>query len=68
MSGRVVPAVSTLARLGVAEVGVAVALAGGAAGEPPLAGPAVGALAARGPGPARTLTADRVTLVAQGAL
>lgn len=68
VSRRAVPAVRTLSGAGVTEVGVAVTLAGAAAGEAPLARLAVGALASHGSGPALALARHWVTLVAQRAL
>jgi len=64
----VVAAAAALPGLGVAGVRVPVAVAGPAGGEAPLARLAVGALAPRGPLPARTLARGRVALVADRAL
>lgn len=64
----VVPALPTLSRVGVTEVGVAVALAGAAAGEAPLAGRAVGAAAAHGSGFAAALACGRFALLLHRAL
>lgn len=64
----VVSAVSALSSVGVAEVCVAVALAGAAAGEAPLASLAVGALPAHGSVFASALACGGVALLFQGAL
>lgn len=65
VSRRAVLAVRALSAAGVTEVGVAVTMAGAAAGEAPLARLAVGALASRGPRPALALACHRVALMAQ---
>lgn len=67
-SRRVVPAAPALPCLGVAQVCVAVALAGSAAGEAPLARLAVGALAPSGSLSAGALACNWVALVANRAL
>lgn len=67
-SHSVVPALPTFSRVGVTEVGVAVALTGAAAGEAPLAGLAVGAAAAHGSGFAPALARGWVALLLHGAV
>lgn len=65
---RTVPTADALSGAGVTEVSVAIAMAGAAAGEAPLARLAVRALATRGPRTTLALARHRVTLVAQRAL
>lgn len=67
-SRSVVPAFTAFSSGGMAEVRVAVALAGAAAGEAPLAGLAVGAAATHSSVFAAALARSRVALLLQGAL